>query len=213
MTIIRALQITTYSIFFLFICAVSSVACENSQINFYGKSKCLPDSSGFFNLYSQKHLSDKDTKKSENSHWTIKTTLTDDTDRPTVLLATNSVNDKLSNSGPTLPAKLSIRCLNNTTAVLFEFPGYEMSDIREFSEVVFHTGGETDDILELSLADDKSVLGVWQGFRAIPFVRKLFTKQELQILATAKNGTGLEANFNISGIEKMISKLRKTCEW
>ena len=213
MTIIRALQIITYSILTLLIYATGSIACENSQINFYGKSKCSSDFSGFFNLYGQKHLTDTGLKHPENSNWTIKTTPAADNNRPTVFLATHSVNQKLSDSGPTGPAKMLIRCLNNKTTVLFEFPGYEMSDFREFSEIVYHTGGKTDDILELALADDKSVLGVWQGFRAIPFVRKLFEKQKLQILATAKNGASLEANFNISGIEKSISRLRKTCEW
>ncbi len=213
MTIIRALQIATYSALILFIHATSSIACENSQINFYGESKCSSDFAGFFNLYGQKHLTGKDSKYPENSNWITKITSTDNTDGPTVLLATHSVNHKLSDSGPTLPAKMLIRCLNNRTAVLFEFPGYEMSDFREFSEVVYHTGGETEDILELSLASNKSILGVWQGFRAIPLVRKLFAKQKLQILATAKNGTGLEANFNISGLEKSVGRLRKTCEW
>ncbi len=213
MTIIRALQMATYSALILFIHAISSAACENSQINFYGQRKCSSDFTGFFNLYSQKHLTGKDSKYPENSNWITKITSTDKTDGLSVLLATHSVNHKLSDSGPTIPAKMLIRCLNNETTVLFKFPGYEMSDFREFSEVIYYTGGETEDILELSLASDKSILGVWQGFRAIPFVRKLFAKQKLQILATAKNGTDLEADFNISGLEKSVSKLRKTCEW
>ena len=129
--------------------------------------------------------------------------------------ATSSMRENVDNSSTSklTISKGLIRCLNNTTAVLFEFPGYEMSDVREYSEIVYHTGGESDDILELSIAGNKSVLGLWRGFRAIPFVRKLFDKQSLAILATAKNGTDLEASFDISGIETSITKLRNTCEW
>jgi|GEM_PF-6856108 len=213
MAIIRVLQLTIISALFLFIHEASAFACEKTRINFYGKNRCSSEFSGFFNIYGQKHHTNNAINKSENSNWTIKTTATDGTRRGSVFLATHSINQKLSDSGPTRPAKMLIRCLDNKTAVLFEFPGYEMSDYREFSEVVYHTGGKTDEILELSLASDKSVLGVWQGFRAIPFVRKLFEKQKLQILATAKNGTDLEANFNITGIEETISGLRNTCEW
>lgn len=213
MATIRALQIILYSTFILFSYATSSAACENSRVNFYGKNKCSSNFSGFFNLYGQDRKHTQKLINLENSNWILETASTDNPDRPTVHLATLSINKKLSDKGPTQPAKMLIRCRNNTTAILFKFPGYEMSDFREFSEIVYHTGGETDDILELSLNGDKSVLGVWRGFRAIPFVRKLFDKQKLQVLATAKNGTGLEANFNISGIEKKISKLRETCEW
>ncbi|MCP4073316.1 MAG: hypothetical protein GY742_16500 [Hyphomicrobiales bacterium] len=149
----------------------------------------------------------------KNSNWITEIARTSDVQKPTIFLATKSINNKLSDNGPSRPAKMLIRCLNNTTAVLFEFPGYEMSDVREHSEIVYHTGGESDEILELSIAGNKSVLGVWQGFRAIPFVRKLFDKQSLNILATAKNGIDLEASFDISGIESSITKLRNTCEW
>lgn len=210
---IRALQISIYAVLPILAFAQYASGCEKSQFGFLGTVKCGSNFSGFYNLYGQNRLDPNFSANKKKSNWINETSITDNPQKPTIFLATESVNNKLSDNGPARPAKMLIRCLNNTTAVLFEFPGYEMSDVREYSEIVYHTGGESDDILELSIAGNKSVLGLWRGFRAIPFVRKLFDKQSLEIMATAKNGTDLEASFNISGIETSITKLRDTCEW
>ncbi len=209
----RALQISICAVLSILTSAQHASGCQNSQFSFFGTDKCESHFSGFYNLYGQNRLDPNLSTTRKKSNWITETARTSDLQKPTIFLATKSINNKLSDNGPSRPAKMLIRCLNNTTAVLFEFPGYEMSDVREHSEIVYHTGGASDDILELSIAGNKSVLGVWRGFRAIPFVRKLFDKQSLNILATAKNGIDLEASFDITGIESSIIKLRNTCEW
>ncbi len=210
---LHTLQLSIFAVLSVLAITRDASGCENSRFKFFGANKCGSQFSGFYNLYGQNRLDPNFTARSKKSNWIIETSATSNPERPTIFLATESINNKLSDTGPARPAKMLIRCLNNTTAVLFEFPGYEMSDDREYSEIEYHTSGESDDILELSIAGNKSVLGVWRGFRAIPFVRKLFDKQSLDILATAKNGTDLEASFNITGIETSITKLRNTCEW
>ena len=220
--IFRTFQLS-FSATLLFLYAQNALGCENTRFGFFGSTACNSNFSGFNNLYGQNNPpsvrtpgipnSNPQHSNLPNSNWIVKTINTSNAAKPTIYVATKSKNGKLSRDGPDIPAKMLIRCMNNTTAVLFEFPGYEMSDVREFSEIVYHTGGESDDILELSMAADKSILGVWKGFRSIPFVRKLFNKQNLNILATAKNGVDITAEFDISGIENSITKLRNSCEW
>lgn len=114
-------------------------------------------------------------------------------------------------SGP--EPRLVLRCMNAETNVMLQFPGRTMSDVREKSEILYRLDDGTESILELSLAPDPSVMGVWQGFRAVPFITRLMDAAELSLTAWDSNGARIDVVFETDGLRQAVVPLREGCGW
>jgi hypothetical protein len=116
---------------------------------------------------------------------------------------------------PEKPVRLMMRCLDDETNILFEFPGRSMSDVREKSELFYSVDGSEPKIVELSLAtgDGSSVMGMWHGYRAIGFARTLLGKSTLEMQAWDTENRQFSFSFDISSLEEALRPLRTACRW
>ena len=200
-------------IFLAILPAGASEACEKKKLSFFKTNLCNTKYTNMNDLYGHRintaianKTASRNVQKSPNAQRQFSNNVE-------AYSTSESSNNLLSEDGHKGKAVMTVRCIENNTSVIFEFPGYEMSDHKKYSEIIYNTGSDTNSILELSLAEKTSIMGVWRGFRAVPFVRKLIGKQNLDIIATAKNGRDLSASFDISNLSSKISNVRKFCQW
>ncbi|MFK7903265.1 MAG: type VI secretion system-associated protein TagO [Nitratireductor sp.] len=113
-------------------------------------------------------------------------------------------------------AALHIRCINNKTSVLFDFPDTMVSakgNTRATAEVLYALDKGKDHLLGLSISNESNILGLWNGNAAVPFTKKLFGKSELKLNAWNPQGVESIYRFNISNLETAIVDLRNACNW
>lgn len=116
------------------------------------------------------------------------------------------------------PANMLIRCRNDNTAVIFEFPGEAMSGHRELSEFHLTINGASEGVIELGgAAGDaplgKRVLGLWRGYRAIPFIKQIATAREFVLKGRNAAREPVAARFDIAGLAAHLPTLRRACHW
>ena len=70
-----------------------------------------------------------------------------------------------------------------------------------------------EEIIELERGSDHEVLGIDQGYRAVPFLRRLIGGRTLSISAIAADGRELRAVLGLEGLDKAIGSLRNACHW
>lgn len=110
-------------------------------------------------------------------------------------------------------ARLAIRCLDDNTSVILHFPGQEMGNRGPQREIVYRRDGAAPAILELERGKDRAMLGAWQGYRAVPFIRELLGASSLEVSAISAKGTELHAQFAVAGLDEAIGELRAACHW
>ena len=126
-------------------------------------------------------------------------------------------SDLNDNSGGLLDLKKTatfhVKCVQNNTSVLFEFAGRQMSDADEKSKMLYSVDGGAERILEMSLSKDHSIMGVWRGFRAVPFVRQLLDAKQLPTKISTATGEQLSNDFDIVDFKEAIREVQQTCNW
>ena len=110
-------------------------------------------------------------------------------------------------------AQFAIRCERDTTTARFRFTGYEMGNKGAQREIVYRIDDGGEQIIELDRASDSDTLAIDQGYRAVPFLRRLMGGKKLRISAIAANGKELRAVLHLEGMEQAIAKLRSACHW
>lgn len=108
---------------------------------------------------------------------------------------------------------IHIRCSSNKTSLLFEFPGNNMSDKGRLSEILYTLDAGEKKNLELDLSTDKSILGVWEGYRSVPFLKKMIGHEKFAMNAIAADGKSISMEFNITGLDQAIGDIRRSCHW
>lgn len=111
------------------------------------------------------------------------------------------------------PAKLIIRCRGQATNLMIAFDRRTMSDRKEKSEIIYRLDGGAEELVELSLSQDASVMGMWHGFRAVPFVKKLAGSTELDMSAWDGAGERIDLAFDLTGLEHALAPVRRACRW
>ena len=113
------------------------------------------------------------------------------------------------------PVRMVMRCMDDETNLLFQFPGRRMSDVREKSELFYSLDGSVQKIVELSLATggDGSVMGIWHGYRAIGFLTSLKEAQLLEMEAWDRENRHFRFGFDISSLGRVLQPLRRACGW
>lgn len=134
-------------------------------------------------------------------------------DRTNVWLVVESDNMIDGRFGESKPARLSVRCMKNTTAVMLEFAGHFMSDIQGFGDVTYRIDKKPAQTRGFIESTDHSLLGLWRGGSSIPFVKSLFGGERLFVRAVPFNEGPVEAEFTIAGLEEEIAPLREACGW
>lgn len=110
--------------------------------------------------------------------------------------------------------RFGVRCFRNETNLAFYFPQQEMSDYRERSEILYQVDGGAEKVLELKLAGTaNNILGVWEGYRAVPFLMEILQGGSLYLNALDKQYLEIEVEFDIDDLRTRINSVRDQCHW
>lgn len=110
-------------------------------------------------------------------------------------------------------ARLTVRCRDGNTSLYFTFPGREMGNRGPQREFVYAIDDGEEAILELERGIDHAVMGVWQGYRSVPLLKRLASARLLRVSAIAADGTDLRADFDLGGLKSDLARLRAACDW
>ena len=110
-------------------------------------------------------------------------------------------------------AELAIRCRDDSTSAYFRFSGYEMGNKGPQREIVYQVDDHDEEIVELERAKNHEILSIEDGYRAVPFLRKLIGGQKLRISAIGANGKELRAVLQLEGLDQAIQGVREACHW
>lgn len=136
------------------------------------------------------------------------------------ILSSTKIAMAVSKSSPTnLPiqspklAALHIRCIDDTTSVMFEFPTTKLADNKASTEILYSIDNGPDYLLGLTLSQGDNILGLWVGKRAVPFTSKILGKSSLHINVWDKESTEHTFTFDVSNLGEAIHNLRSACNW
>lgn len=154
-----------------------------------------------------------DTSPQDRGDWLVRqdqSQLTDDKNVFVQLLSENSVAGRFGGSGQGM---ILLRCLENTTAVTLNFNNQFMSSIQAYGHVEYRLDDAPMQRVNMEESTDNMVLGMWNGARAIPFIKALYGHDRLVVRATPYNESPMTLTFQITGVEVATQELRETCNW
>lgn len=147
------------------------------------------------------------------SPWRVNTATSKVDDSTSVYLTVQSDNLIDKRFGGSGRATFTIRCVENTTALTFEFAENFMADIQGYGEITYRIDKQKAKRKSFRESTDNMVLGLWNGGSAIPFVKALFGAERLYVQAVPFNESPVEAEFQVRQLEDSIAPLRKACKW
>ncbi|MEX3008978.1 type VI secretion system-associated protein TagO [Hoeflea sp. TYP-13] len=110
-------------------------------------------------------------------------------------------------------ARLTIRCHENTTALMIGLGDHFLADIGDYGIVRYRIDKQPAKANEFAESTDNTFLGLWKGRRAIPFIKTLFNANRFTVRIVPFNESSLETSFDIRGLDEAIKPLRKACGW
>ncbi|NTB96921.1 hypothetical protein G6M84_10370 [Agrobacterium tumefaciens] len=151
---------------------------------------------------------------SMSTNWEAEEETSKLSDKKSVFLNTRSVEDI--NCGWNKGAKiwLSLRCHENTTAVIFR-TGCHMtsSEYNSYGDIQYRVDAEKSKTLSATESTDNRALGLWSGGKAIPFIKEMIGKEKLVVKMTPYGENPFTATFNIGDLDTVLGPLRKECGW
>ena len=147
------------------------------------------------------------------SPWRVSTSTSKVDDSTSVYLTVQSDNLIDKRFGGSGRATFTIRCVENTTALTFEFAENFMADIQGYGDITYRIDKQKAKRRGFRESTDNMVLGLWNGGSAIPFVKSLFGAERLYVQAVPFNESPVEAEFQVRQLEDSIAPLRKACKW
>jgi type VI secretion system protein VasI len=147
--------------------------------------------------------------------WTVSFDKSKIDDSKAVYLAVFSAEPVPQRFGNGQNAQLTIRCLENTTALYIIFGGAFMasSEYDNYGDVTYRVDDRPAVKKGFNNSTDNQALGLWSGGVAIPMIKQLFGGTKLVVRAVPYNESQVELEFPISGLEDAVKPLRETCKW
>lgn len=102
---------------------------------------------------------------------------------------------------------LLLRCRDNTTSVVYTTGRFSAND---HIKLTYRISDEAPKTETWTSSTDRQALGLWDGGKAIPFLKLLKNGQTLAI-QTANPST--EAVFDLGDVEAVVSKISDACNW
>ena len=146
--------------------------------------------------------------------WQVRSKTSALDDSTSVFLSVSSEDPVRDRFGRGSPARLTVRCLENTTSVTINFAGLFMSNTQGGGRVDFRVDDNPAGNVRMAVSNNNQALGLWRGGQSIPFIQKhLLNGDSLYLRATPFNESPVEMHFNISGLDDVIDPLREACNW
>lgn len=118
-------------------------------------------------------------------------------------------------SGRAAPARLQLRCMENTTALYIEFNGHHMASSRyhDWGDVDLRVDSRNARTIGMDASTDNSLLGLFRGGQSIPVIKSMFGAETLLVRATPFSESPITVTFDVRDLESEISPLREACHW
>lgn len=148
------------------------------------------------------------------TNWVAGLEVSDFTDATVVTLQADSQEAvECGQFGSAQPLVLFIRCQEDITALYIAgechmasgFEGYGQVDIRFDDDAAFKVSMEE--------STDNSSLGLWNGVKSIPFIKKMIGHRRMRVRFTPFNESPTTASFQIFGLEDDIRLVQEACHW
>lgn len=131
----------------------------------------------------------------------------------TILSSTNVATLALKNIPVPKLSAMHIRCIDNTTSLMFEFPSTKLASGTASTEILYSIDKGPDNLLATTLSKSDNILGLWSGKRAVPFASKILGKNSLHINVWDTNKVEHAFTYDISNLGHAIHNLRSACNW
>lgn len=146
--------------------------------------------------------------------WRIRQEASKITDEKTVFMTVESKDSVSCNWSRNSPVRLTIRCLENTTALIFSTECHmTSSSYNDYGDVDLRLDDGKAFVSSMVESTNSRSLGLWTGGSSIPVIKKFFGKKRLLARMTPYGESPFTAEFNIAGTELQIEPLRKACSW
>jgi type VI secretion system protein VasI len=142
---------------------------------------------------------------------TEKSAMTDQTDVFATVFSEEVVNCGW-NDGDRI--QLTLRCMENTTSMIFG-TGCHMtsSEYNNYGDVDLRVDEQQARTVGFQESTNNRSLGLWNGGRSIPEIKRLFGGKKLLARMTPFSENAFTATFDISGVEEAVKSLREACGW
>jgi len=132
----------------------------------------------------------------------------------------SSFDDSSTVAGGLLPTKLSytgvgdgealliLRCSENRTTVVFSTNMFMTDDTVR---VTTRIGDEPAASSLWTRSTNYKAVGLWDGSKAIPFIKKLRNNDKFAVRIEANDR--VDAEFNLSNVEEVSAKIGAACKW
>ncbi|MDR5857933.1 hypothetical protein FZZ93_02510 [Halomonas eurihalina] len=147
------------------------------------------------------------------SSWMVNTKTSPIDDSVSVYLRSDSKEPIRDRLGRKRDAQLWIRCVENTTSMIFQFADHHMADLNQYGKVTLRIDDQKARTMRLSESTDNKALGLWNGGNSIPVIKRMFGHDTLTVRATPYSQSPITTQFPITGLEDAIQPLREACHW
>ncbi|MBX8812742.1 hypothetical protein HBA91_08895 [Ochrobactrum sp. MR34] len=102
---------------------------------------------------------------------------------------------------------LGLRCYDNTTSVIYLHGQFSINDS---TQITYRLGNNSPQSEKWGSSDTRQAIGLWNGSRAIPFMKQL--KNGMTLAIQTQNPRS-EAVFEIGDVEDIVAKIANACKW
>ncbi|WP_405048312.1 type VI secretion system-associated protein TagO [[Roseibacterium] beibuensis] len=155
-----------------------------------------------------------ETGPERGSQWTVQSETSAMTDETSVFLSVRSENPVTCSWNRGGYPVLFVRCLENTTSIIFSTDCHMTSSrYNNYGDVTYRLDNEEPRTRGFTESTNNRSLGLWSGGEAIPFIRAMLDNERLLARMTPFSDSPIEMEFNISGLDQAIVPLREACGW
>lgn len=141
--------------------------------------------------------------------WDVQTVQSRMDSSKSIVLSLESDDEVQTRMGQRERPRLILRCVENVTAA-YVSAGWFLGDA-----VPVQWRADKDQALAQTWqrSDNRRAAGLWNGARAIPFIKALLGKSLLVMRVTPYQEGPKEMAFHIEGLDKVITPLQQACRW
>lgn len=134
-------------------------------------------------------------------------------DSRTVVLSLSSDQPIAGRFGAANPAEIYLRCQENSTSLYLVLNDQFLSDIQGFGSVDYRIDEQKASVARMTASTDNQALGLWDGGKSIPLIKKLLTGNSVVFRATPFNESPIEFSFTLAGLKNAVRPLKEACVW
>jgi type VI secretion system protein VasI len=146
------------------------------------------------------------------NNWSVTTETSKIDDSKNVFLQVESENEFEGKYGSNKKASIMIACRQGKTDLFFSFGDHFMADSGGYGDITVRIDRQKAINVSTIGSTDHGALGLWNG-TGIKLIKSLFGKSKLLVVATPFSENSITVEFDVQGIEKAVSPLRKACKW